>query len=77
MRNGLGMIWFGKRLNFGIFRRKSSTIEETRDGICFGKPSGGGKTYNPQKTTGHKPILKAKAVFFVTYMGWGKKDDGY
>jgi site-specific DNA-methyltransferase (adenine-specific) len=21
----------------------------------FGKPSGGGKTYNPQKTTGHKP----------------------
>jgi hypothetical protein len=24
----------------------------------FGKPSAGGKTYNPQKTTGHKKYYK-------------------
>ena len=39
----------------GFLSAKKSVMRKHEMIYLFGKPSAGGKTYNPQKTTGHKP----------------------
>lgn len=39
----------------GFLSAKKMVLRKHEMIYLFGKPSGGGKTYNPQKTTGHKP----------------------
>jgi DNA modification methylase len=48
------LVW--EKLNsVGFLSAKKSVMRKHEMIYLFGKPSGGGKTYNPQKTTGHKP----------------------
>jgi hypothetical protein len=43
-----------------IFRCEITTFEKHEMVYVFSKPSGGVKTYNPQKTTGHKALGHVK-----------------
>jgi DNA modification methylase len=40
----------------GFLSAKKMVLRKHEMVYLFGKPSAGGKTYNPQKTTGHKPF---------------------
>jgi len=40
----------------GFMSAKKAVMRKHEMIYIFGKPSAGGKTYNPQKTTGHKPF---------------------
>ena len=43
----------------GFLSAKKMVLRKHEMIYLFGKPSAGGKTYNPQKTTGHKPGFRA------------------
>jgi site-specific DNA-methyltransferase (adenine-specific) len=61
------LVW-EKTKSLGFLQAKVRPLRQHEMVYVFGNPSGGKKTYNPQKTTGHKLILPAKAVVFVNYM---------
>ena len=48
------MVW-EKPNALGFMSAKKAVMRKHEMIYLFGKPSAGGKTYNPQKTTGHKP----------------------
>lgn len=49
------IVW-EKNLTMGFMSANKSVLRLHEMIYLFGKPSGGGKTYNPQKTTGHKVL---------------------
>ena len=51
------MVW-EKPNGVGFMSAKKAVMRKHEMIYLFGKPSAGGKTYNPQKTTGHKPAFK-------------------
>jgi site-specific DNA-methyltransferase (adenine-specific) len=51
------LVW-DKPNGVGFMSAKKSVMRKHEMIYLFGKPSAGGKTYNPQKTTGHKPAFK-------------------
>tara|TARA_B110000285_G_scaffold201323_1_gene235897 strand:- start:301 stop:1008 length:708 start_codon:yes stop_codon:yes gene_type:complete len=48
------LVW-EKSFALGFMSAKKAVMRKHEMIYLFGKPSAGGKTYNPQKTTGHKP----------------------
>mgnify|MGYP001077663444 CR=1 FL=1 len=50
------LVW-EKTLALGFMSAKKAVMRKHEMVYLFGKPSAGGKTYNPQKTTGHKTIF--------------------
>ena len=52
------LVW-EKSFALGFMSAKKAVMRKHEMIYLFGKPSAGGKTYNPQKTTGHKPGHKA------------------
>ena len=48
------LVW-DKPNGVGFMSAKKAVMRKHEMIYLFGKPSAGGKTYNPQKTTGHKP----------------------
>jgi DNA modification methylase len=50
------LVW-EKTLALGFMSAKKAVMRKHEMIYLFGKPSAGGKTYNPQKTTGHKTIF--------------------
>ena len=47
----------------GFLSAKKMVLRKHEMVYLFGKPSASGKTYNPQKTTGHKPGFRAGHTF--------------
>jgi site-specific DNA-methyltransferase (adenine-specific) len=50
------LVW-EKPNSVGFMSAKKAILRKHEMIYLFGKPSGGGKTYNPQKTTGHQPYF--------------------
>ena len=65
----------------GFLSAKKAILRKHEMIYLFGKPSAGGKTYNPQKTTGHKEFFRAacqrgKGTVYGDLWGEAKQNDG-
>jgi len=56
------IVW-EKTMAQGFLSAKKAILRKHEMIYLFGKPSASGKTYNPQKTTGHKPGFRAAHTY--------------
>jgi DNA modification methylase len=69
------LVW-EKTRTLGFLDAKVRPLRQHEMVYVFGRPSGGKKTYNPQKTTGHKINPQGKGGVFCDLYGRGKKETG-
>ena len=66
------LVW-EKPNSVGFMSAKKAILRKHEMIYLFGKPSAGGKTYNPQKTTGHKPYFIAAHTYNNSVDIYGNK----
>ena len=67
------LVW-EKPNGVGFMSAKKAVMRKHEMIYLFGKPSGSGKTYNPQKTTGHQPyFIKAHTYNYNSVDIYGNK----